>query len=168
MAKGKGSNPWMKKWNKINKTIHGMTNTTTYKVWSGMKDRCLNAMNRDYPNYGGRGVDICPSWLKFSNFYADMGNRPNGMFIERIKNNKGYEPGNCRWATMIEQANNKRNNHILRYKGETKTISQWAREKKIGKATIRDRIKRGWNVKEALHIKPSYANKSKGLRRWEC
>lgn len=81
--------------------------TRTYVTWEGMKQRCLNRWSTSYPYYGGRGVKICERWLKFQNFYEDMGERPPGKSLDRYPNKDGdYEPGNCRWATPHEQRMN--------------------------------------------------------------
>jgi hypothetical protein len=86
---------------------HGMTKSRTYSSWSSMITRCHNPNVEQWPRYGGRGIKVCERWLAFENFLADMGKRPVGMSIDRIDNDRGYEPGNCRWATSSEQARNK-------------------------------------------------------------
>jgi hypothetical protein len=79
-----------------------------------------------YPDYGGRGIVVCERWDSFENFLADMGERATGLTIERNDNNGHYEPGNCRWATPKEQANNTRRNIVITFRGETMTLAQWA------------------------------------------
>lgn len=89
-------------------TTHGMTNTKIFKRWQTMLSRCSNPKFPGYHNYGGRGIAVSKRWLKFENFYKDMGDPPKGYWIERVNNNKGYSKGNCKWATPSEQALNKR------------------------------------------------------------
>lgn len=135
-------------------TAHGMAGTRTYDIWAGMKERCNNKQKKEYKHYGGRGIKVCNHWNKFENFYKDMGKAPEHMSIDRINNNGNYEPNNCRWATGIEQANNRRSNHLLTYKGKTQTITQWAGEIGINKITLSGRINSlNWTVERALTTK---------------
>lgn len=125
-------------------TTHGMTDFPEYKIWTAMKRRCYNKKSFRYEDYGGRGIKVCDRWVNsFENFYADMGIRPIGWTIERINNDNNYGPENCRWATRLEQANNKRNNRIITIEGKTKTLSEWSRECSVTVGCIRQRLKRG-------------------------
>ena len=132
---------------------HGRTraNDRTYCSWSDMKYRCDSSNCSNYHNYGGRGITYCEAWADFENFLADMGECPPNKSIDRIDVDGNYEPDNCQWATEEEQANNRRNNHLLTYQGKTQTLSQWARELGFTVQLIKDRINRyGWSVEEAL------------------
>lgn len=122
---------------------HGLTKTPTWKVWQAMKSRCFYRKNIDYWNYGGRGIMVCKRWMTFENFYADMGERPCGQTIDRINNNGNYEPGNCRWATIKQQTNNRRNNRFLTHEGQTMTITQWAGIINLHSSSLRKRLNRG-------------------------
>lgn len=97
---------------------HGMSRTSEYSIWDGMKARCQNVQNTAYPNYGGRGITVCERWQTFENFYADMGSRPSEKHsVDRRDNDRGYEPDNCYWATPTEQLNNTRVNIAVEYEG---------------------------------------------------
>jgi hypothetical protein len=144
--------------NRANAT-HGMSNTSTHNVWTNMKERCLNPNHKSFNRYGGRGITICQRWLdSFQNFLDDMGTMPIGMSLDRKDVNGNYEPGNCRWATSEEQANNKANNRVLEFKGKKQTIAQWAREVGMSREALRHRLNAGWSSEDALTMKLDHAN----------
>lgn len=129
---------------------HGMTYKPIYRLWVSMVDRCTRQNVPNYPLYGGRGIRVCERWMTFENFYADMGDRPEGMSLDRIDSDGNYEPSNCRWATAKQQANNVRRNVLLTHNGKTQSIGLWAAELGIGIQTIRTRINRGASPEAAL------------------
>lgn len=133
----------------INKT-HGKAATPIYYIWRSMMDRCHAPKSHAYSRYGGRGINVCERWQSFEDFYADMGDRPEGKSLERIDNNGDYSPENVVWADAKAQANNRRSNVILEHNGEKKTMQQWADQLGVKIQTIWARIDRGWTVDRAL------------------
>jgi hypothetical protein len=134
---------------------HRRTDTPEYVTWRCMLRRCTNRKHEQWKNYGGRGITVCERWRKFENFYADMGERPSRQHsIDRIDNSVGYSPENCRWALPREQSRNTRVNRLLTHDGETLTLTDWSKRKRIGDGTIRQRLRRGWSTERALTMPP--------------
>ncbi len=132
---------------------HGKSNTREHQIWTAMKQRCLNSHNSGYKNYGGKGISVCNKWLTFEGFWEDMQDGySNNLSIERKDNSKGYCKDNCKWATMLEQQNNKTNNVTFTYNGITLNRNQWARYAGISKETLRGRLSRGWLFEKAITI----------------
>lgn len=121
-----------------------------YATWQSMLARCNNPNNRSFARYGGRGITVCERWKSFDNFLADMGERPDGMSIERIDNDGPYAPGNCRWASVSEQARNRRSNDIVTLNGESRCATDWCAALGIKYAMYRSRVMRGMPRVEAL------------------
>ena len=131
-------------------TSHGMSKLPTYKLWMGIKKRCENPNDKAYNNYGGRGIKVYDEWHSFENFLRDMGEKPEGMSLDRIDNDKGYYKENCRWATAFTQSNNKRNNKMLTYKNKTQSMSLWATEIGMSYDVLSGRIFKGWSTEKAI------------------
>lgn len=129
---------------------HGASTTRAYSTWHSMRQRCENPNSRHFHRYGGRGIEVCARWKIFDNFLADMGQPPNGLTIERIDNNLGYSPDNCRWASRKQQQNNRNVNRFVTWKGKTQTASQWSDELGIPANTIHQRLDRGLPAEEVL------------------
>lgn len=133
---------------RVQSTKHGLSGTSENQIWREMKCRCSNPKRADYC---GRGIAVCERWMTFDNFYADMGPRPSKKHsIDRIDNDKGYEPDNCRWATWSEQMRNTRANRLLELNGERKTVAEWVEVTGIVKNTIFKRLKLGWSDEKIL------------------
>jgi hypothetical protein len=115
-----------------------------------MLQRCRNANNSGYAIYGERGITVCPRWEVFENFLADMGERPDGMTLDRIDNDGHYEPDNCRWATPSEQSNNRRDNRLITFDGVTTSIGAWEKRLGLPPNLVRSRLAHGWSVEKAL------------------
>ena len=125
-----------------------------YSVWMEMKKRCANRAYKRFADYGGRGIRVCERWMGFAEFYKDMGPRPSSDHqIDRINNDGNYEPGNCRWATRVEQGRNKRNNVTLTHDGRTTNIADWSRATRLTQKQIQARIKLGWADGDVLTVK---------------
>lgn len=132
---------------------HDKSNTRLYTTYQGMKARCYRKSHKHYKDYGGRGITICDAWLNdfmsFYNWAIDNGYR-EGLTIDRIDNNKGYSPDNCRFITHQEQQNNRRNNVYITYNSETKSINDWATELNVNVMTLYTRRFKNWSVHDIL------------------
>ncbi len=140
-----------------NRVTHGHARigkiTRTYRAWYNMKTRCNNSTNKNFPDYGGRGVSVCDRWQSsFANFLEDMGECPPKHEIDRIDVNGHYEPGNCRWVMHIVNVRNTRANRILEFRGQSHCITEWAEIIGIQESTIRARLRYGYSVDEALSM----------------
>ncbi len=129
---------------------HGHYRSPTYYSWLAMWDRCRRSLHEAYHRYGGRGITVCERWRSFELFLEDMGERPDGMTLDRINNDGNYEKTNCRWATIKTQMRNRCNNHRLLFNGQNKTIEEWCDLSGIPSTTLRERIRRGWKIEDAL------------------
>lgn len=124
-------------------------------LWKSMIQRCHNPRNPSYHRYGGRGILVCDRWRQsFAAFVADVGPRPAGATLDRIDNDRGYEPGNVRWATRREQSANRFDSISLTHAGETLNLAEWSRRTRIDHGTIYARIRNGWSVARALTEAP--------------
>jgi hypothetical protein len=131
---------------------HGKAGTATWKSWQGMLNRCRNANMKCYPKYGGRGIEVCERWHVFENFLADMGERPNGMTLDRIDGNGNYEPNNCRWATYSQQNRNKRDSVWIFFNGDIRTLDEISSITGVPRSTIDTRMRRRFNIHEAVSM----------------
>lgn len=145
------------------KSSHGESKTRLYRIWSLMKDRCTNPNAEHYDLYGGRGIAVCDEWMQYEQFqkWAMSNGYDDILSIDRIDNNKGYEPSNCRWATKIEQANNRRTNIVITHNGETKTLGEWAARLGMNARDLWWRLyDAGWSEADTVSV-------PKGMRRSE-
>ena len=144
----------MREWQNASHCTHGKSGSRLYSIWLGMRDRCNRPGNKYYGHYGGRGIKVCFAWdTSFEAFsdWADQAGYNDSLTIDRIDVNGDYCPENCRWATVVEQGRNKRYNRKLQYRGEEKTLGEWAEETGIPIALISSRFSRGWNAERIFN-----------------
>lgn len=141
-------------WKKV--THHGHAaaeiQTPEYRAWADMINRCTNPNLRNYPNYGGRGIQVCDAWRhSFEAFFAAVGPRPSAQHsLDRIDNEGHYEPGNVRWATKTEQCRNRRACVFLEYGGKRLTLTEWALELGISREATNARRRNGWTTEQII------------------
>lgn len=148
--------------------IHGHCKggaSPTYRSWYAMRSRCNNKKNAKYPTYGGAGVRVCDRWNDFRMFIEDMGTRPPGTTIDRIDGSKGYEPGNCRWATSKQQQRNIKTNVYIKINGVEKTAAEWAEISGLKKETVLQRYRANWPRDKILSVRPFTGNR---IRKAPC
>ena len=142
---------------------HNMSNSRLYTIWSLMKQRCHNKKRVEYKDYGGRGIKVCDEWLNSTTFidWALNNGYSDELTLDRIDNNGNYCPSNCRWVDKKTQMRNRRNNHCVTYKGQTKTLTEWAEENGLTYAQLLKRLKLGWSFEETISkpINLKYSNK---------
>jgi len=130
-------------------TTHGATQTPEYRIWVDMWQRTTVRTNKGYPAYKLRRPP--ESWRHFNVFYAELGPRPGPEFsLDRIDNDKPYGPGNCRWATDVQQASNTRKNVYLEFNGVTQHVAQWARDLNVPAGVLHGRLRAGWTTERTL------------------
>ena len=132
--------------------VHGESKTRLYKIWQGIKKRCLNKNSRRYCDYGGRGITICEEWLEWSNFknWAIANGYDDNLSIERIDYNKGYNPENCTWISLPEQSKNRRSCHWITFNNKTMDLTDWAKEVGLSRNCLNSRLRIGWSIEKAL------------------
>jgi hypothetical protein len=124
--------------------------TKTYMVWGSMLSRCTNPASQAFSRYGGRGIVIDERWMSFNNFLSDMGEKPEGMSLDRIDNNAGYSKSNCRWADKKTQARNRESNRLVEYEGIKKPTAEWSEILGWPHHVICSRLREGWTDEKAL------------------
>lgn len=129
---------------------HGMEGTAIYNAWAGMLQRCRNPKHKWYRRYGGRGIKVCDRWLEFGNFYEDMGEKPEGLSIDREDNDGDYEPGNCCWSSQKDQVRNRENTLMVEFEGRTVPVAELSERFGQRHKRVVARLKRGLSIKEAL------------------
>ena len=136
-------------------TVHGHSKreqkSDEYICWRNIKQRCFSPSNKEYHNYGGRGITMCDDWLDFNVFIKDMGKKPTSKHtIERINVNGNYTKDNCCWATTKQQAKNRRNTHIIEYKGKKLSLPELSTITGIKRRTLNYRLNKGWPIEKIV------------------
>lgn len=135
-------------------TTHGKSYSSEYASWRKMLGRCLYSYHPSYHRYGGRGIKVCKRWLtSFENFYADMGDKPVSDYtIERIDNDKGYFPKNCKWIPRSEQVHNRSISIRVTWRNKTQSLKQWCNQLGLIYNTASGRLRAGWTIDEIFLI----------------
>lgn len=144
----------------LQRELHGLSETSEYNIYLKMISRCHNEKDKVYSYYGARGIEVCQIWRSsFMSFIQDMGFRPSKEHsIERKDNDGGYNPDNCKWATKLEQSNNRRSNRVVEYNGQTMTATQLSEELNVGSEFVYQRLNRGTPVDEIVEQAKEYRN----------
>lgn len=138
--------------NNMFKPTHGMKNSRIYNIWANMIQRCNNPHQTQYKYYGGRGITVCDEWLKFENFYRDMKDGYlDDLTLDRKDSLKGYFKGNCRWVTIQEQQNNRRDCRFIEHNGKRLNLTQWGKELDIPPSTLLGRYRRNIRPPELFY-----------------
>ena len=146
---------------------HGYSKHPLYDCWVSMKARCNNKRNPKFPSYGGRGITVCKEWENdFCSFleWSLKNGYDEQLTLDRIDNNKGYFPKNCRWTTRKVQQNNTRHNKHIEYNGQTKTLSQWCELLNLSRSAVNYRLMNGYSINDAFEI-PIRKRRNKNERR---
>lgn len=144
---------YKKEYMSVKQSTHCSSSSKLYGVWCSMKSRCNNINDKHYLDYGARGISVCNEWncdyTSFEEWALDNG-YADGLSIDRIDNDGGYNPSNCRWTSRKVQAGNRRSNRVISFRGESHTLSEWSDIVGINYKTLHNRIRSGWTVERAL------------------
>ena len=145
---------------------HGYRRHPLYGTWRQMVERCEEPTNENYRFYGARGIRVCSRWKSVAHFIADIGDRPPGMQLDRIDNDEGYRPGNVRWATALEQAQNRRlsqSSNRIAIHGVVRSAAAWAALLGLSRQAMYGRLRRGWSIEDAITTPPLRRDKCRNL-----